>query len=995
MVLTEAQLRELSTLAETLQGLPETARAEWLANLSAEQEVYRTALQRLLPPGSGPDVHDFLATLPKLRDFVEADPSGIVAGTEIGPYRLLRELGRGGMGTVWLAEQSDGGLKRSVALKLPHRQLTERFAREREILAELSHPNIARLYDAGVTAQGQPYLALEYVNGEPLMTWCDAKRLSVRERIELYLQALAAAQYAHERLIVHRDLKPSNMLVTAQGEVKLLDFGIAKLLVDGSTKETELTQLGGRALTPQYASPEQIRGQPLGTESDVYALGVVLFELLTGTRPYSVKTGSRAALEDAILTEEPLRASDVATNPEAAARRGTDPKGLVRTLQGDIDSILNRALKKSPDERYTNAEELSADLRMHLRGGQVRARANSAWNRMVATLRHNFITHNGTTAISVLLATGTVIGVGAALWQAGMARERSQAVGAANGLLGAIFSTNVSIPLDKPEESEGAGPASTGTATSQIRKNFTAAPLATLRILGTIAATFKRFGLDENAIELARNRIELARRVDKEGAPDLVDALLQFANLNSAILHTDEAVRALNEAEAILDRRHDTSSTLRGRLESARGFQTLVSDEPLSYAHFRKAASIFEPLGNSAGEDLVWAMAMQANGLILRGDNPDAQALISRATKLGIGDGPSFDDFLNDAHEIVGSEPSGIGDSANVHFTFNHAAKDSGSSGSRTDLRGAVLLATFQMRNSLLREALAVLEGPRMEAIRLHDTDDQSAVALAVLITHARVAREYGQPEVASDDLRVAASLRPYEGNARLRSLLYDQHAALALAADEIESADKWLRLQRETNGQLGPPVQLRNDTTELEIETYLAEGRVVEAESAYAMFTTNPLVARRATPTDLRDEVLRAKLDLAAGRHLDVLKRLAAVNGWVEKTGGLIYLRKYMFGVALLEGYAAQAQMDHARARDAFERAIAIAHEIFDPMSPALAEAQIGLAGSELHLGNKAAAIILIRNAKQIRSNHPRFEKSIFSRLREVERLCSCEDLT
>jgi serine/threonine-protein kinase len=217
--------------------------------------------------------------------------AGLLAGRTVGVYRLIRELGRGGMGVVWLGERVDGLLKRPVAIKLPHagvygRHFIERFQRERQILAGLTHPHIGRLYDAGITEEGEPFLALEYIEGTELIQYCNAKQMAVRERLKLFLQVLSAVHYANAHLVIHRDLKPSNILVTADGQVKLLDFGVAKLILEGETDETDLTQRGGHPLTPRYASPEQITGEPISIASDVYSLGVVLYELLTGTRPY-------------------------------------------------------------------------------------------------------------------------------------------------------------------------------------------------------------------------------------------------------------------------------------------------------------------------------------------------------------------------------------------------------------------------------------------------------------------------------------------------------------------------------------------------------------------------------------------------------------------------------------------------------------------------------------------------------------------------------------
>ena len=240
-------------------------------------------------------------------------------GKQFGTYRILSLLGRGGMGSVWLAERTDGLFSRQVALKLVHPALIspvlmERSAREREILAALNHPNIARLIDAGVAEDGQPYLALEYVDGMQLTSYCDEHRLPIRARLALFQQVLSAVQYAHASLVIHRDLKPSNILVTQDGHVYLLDFGIAKLLEDGNAEFTELTQIGGLAMTPEYAAPEQIAGAPVTIAADLYALGVMLYELLIGERPYKLKRFTRGALEEAILQMDPVAPSRAAVD---------------------------------------------------------------------------------------------------------------------------------------------------------------------------------------------------------------------------------------------------------------------------------------------------------------------------------------------------------------------------------------------------------------------------------------------------------------------------------------------------------------------------------------------------------------------------------------------------------------------------------------------------------------------------------------------------------
>ena len=287
--------------------------------------------------------------------------------TRIGLYRVIRELGRGGMGTVYLAERDDPALRKTVAIKVVRMEsplILRRFQTETRILAGLEHSGIGRLYDGGTTDEGLPYFVMEYVAGESLLAYCDGRRLSIDERVRLFRRVCDAVQYAHQSFIVHRDLKPSNILVTLDGEPKLLDFGIAKLLtppVDDTTPEE--TALWGRLLTPQYASPEHVAGQPVTTASDVYSLGVILYELLCGEKPYRVTSQqSPAEIERTVCETEPPPPSDAA------------PAALRRRLRGDLDNIVLKALRKNPEQRYATAAELADDLQRRLHGFPVRAR---------------------------------------------------------------------------------------------------------------------------------------------------------------------------------------------------------------------------------------------------------------------------------------------------------------------------------------------------------------------------------------------------------------------------------------------------------------------------------------------------------------------------------------------------------------------------------------------------------------------------------------------
>jgi eukaryotic-like serine/threonine-protein kinase len=379
MKLTIQQMALMSRLLDEALPLDEAARRLWLVNLSPEyQDLARALRAALLPDATkSAELESFLEMPPSLG---EVDVySGLQPGTKVGPYELLRSLGSGGMAEVWLARRADGAFKREVALKLPllrqlRQDLAQRFALERDILASLEHPHIARLYDAGIDDRGRPYLAMEYVHGQSLTDWCDAHRLGLPDRLQLFLQVLQAVRFAHEKQVIHRDLKPSNILVTESAQVRLLDFGVAKLLEGDGADPTPLTSIHGRALTPDYASPELLRGDLVDVRSDIYSLGVLLYELLTGVRPYRLKSAaSMGLLEQAIGTLEIKKPSTLLSIPPIADRA---PANQVRARQvrGDLDAITLKSLDKEPSNRYQSAAAFADDIQRFLASKPILAR---------------------------------------------------------------------------------------------------------------------------------------------------------------------------------------------------------------------------------------------------------------------------------------------------------------------------------------------------------------------------------------------------------------------------------------------------------------------------------------------------------------------------------------------------------------------------------------------------------------------------------------------
>jgi serine/threonine protein kinase len=453
MLIDPKQWPTVSRLLDQALDLPLEARQQWLESLPAADVAYKEELRNLLRHGVAAETRDFLDVLPNLHRAVEDTREGAHVGTlkpgaAVGPYVIEREIASGGMGAVWLARRGDGLIKRPVALKLPHtgphgRQLAERFASERDILSELVHPNIARLYDAGFSDAGQPFLALEYVAGAPLTEYCDQHRLDLQQRLQLFKQVLRAVQYAHSCLVIHRDLKPSNVIVGGDGRAMLLDFGVARLIAIDEFDDGGRTPAGmaAAALTPDFASPEQIAGGPVTTASDIYSLGVLLFELLTGERPYRLTRSSRAALEKAILTANPPRPSQSITNAAVAGARGHTVRKLSRALSGDLDNIVLKALKKPPAERYATADAFLEDIDRYLKDEPVAAHEDGGWYRTRKFfLRHRMPVSGGGVALIAIIAIAAV-----AMFEAHAAALHARAAAAERDRALALSSRNEAV----------------------------------------------------------------------------------------------------------------------------------------------------------------------------------------------------------------------------------------------------------------------------------------------------------------------------------------------------------------------------------------------------------------------------------------------------------------------------------------------------------------------------------------------------------------------
>ena len=521
-----ARWRRLEALFAAAVEVPAGERGDWLRRACGDDPALLAEAEALLAAdgAAGEFLEQAVAGAARA---LYAGGAAAEPGERIGAYRLLREIGRGGMSSVFLAARDDDAFEQRVAVKLVRpglesRDILARFLHERQILAQLDHPFIARLHDGGTTADGRPWFVLEYVEGEPIDAWCDHRRLSTAERLRLVLKVCEAVHFAHRNLVVHRDLKPSNVLVTADGVPKLLDFGIAKPLDPHAAGYGELTVAGASPRTPHYASPEQVRGGPVTTASDVYSLGVLLYRLLTGRLPHPAAGRSAGEWERAVLEQVAERASqavgrrgDGPTAEQVAAVRDGSPELLRRRLAGDLDTVVAKALDPRPERRYGSVEQLAEDLQRHLAGQPVIARPATAGYRLGKLLRrHRLAAAALLLALVAVIATSVVLAVQARR----LAHERDRANQVA-GLLADLFT------LADPREARG------GSITarelldrgSERVEALDGQPRTQSMLLGKLAELYEPLGLYPQAAALLHRAVALERRAG--GGRELAERL--------------------------------------------------------------------------------------------------------------------------------------------------------------------------------------------------------------------------------------------------------------------------------------------------------------------------------------------------------------------------------------------------------------------------------------------------------------------------------------
>jgi len=688
-----ARWQQIHSLFEQLIDTGPDEQAARLASSCGDDLELRASVQSLLELDQKREDPLLHAIGDAAESLLEAHQDRLI-GTRIGPYRVVSILGHGGMSTVYRGERDDSQYQQTVAIKVlqhatPHPRLRSRLHSERHILATLDHPSIARLIDSGDLEDGTPYLVMEHVDGESIDAYCDHRTLFVRERLELFVQVCAAVQYAHRNLVVHRDIKSSNIFVTDEGTPKLLDFGIAKLLAPESLSHTlPVTRLQERILTPENAAPEQVLGRPITTATDIYALGVLLYQLLTGRSPYRLLSYSQLQLERAICMDDPVRPSQMvisklsgekdADRSRISDRRGLSPQRLRARLSGDLDAIIAMAMRKEPERRYPSVEALADDLNRHLLGQPVRAR-HGDWRYSTAKfMRRHLLAVTGVVAVFV----GLALFAGVTLWEnhrielardaTAQERDRAQQVSA---FLVDVFSQ--ADPFNaQGRESTAKDLLDRGAA--KISGNLNLQPEVRAELLESIGLAYRRQRLSERAIPLFEQALAIRRQERplnnahvavalanlaraltdaghlvsaeaylrqavnlSEGSSDTppteaADILVQFGHFaldaKSDPGHAAELFgKALNIYRAAIGNRNlQVASTLNGLATAA----LWMDDYPLAEHYQREALGIFQATVSRNHPDHAIALATLGYILTQRGEYAEAEQVLNEALQI-------------------------------------------------------------------------------------------------------------------------------------------------------------------------------------------------------------------------------------------------------------------------------------------------------------------------------------------------------------------------
>jgi len=1002
---------QLEELYQAARDLPASERTALLERAEPElREVVTSLLAQEEVPGDGAfldrpawEGHESLLK----NDAPSQAETPASVGEQVGPYSLLERIGQGGMGEVWLAEQSYP-VRRRVALKLVKAgmgtwEVVTRFETERQALALMDHPAVARVFDGGSTTLGRPYFVMEYVPGVPITEWCSQHKLTVDERLELFVQVCEGVKHAHQKAIIHRDLKPSNILVTevdGKAAPKIIDFGVAKAIRQKLSQDTLFTQAGAILGTPEYMSPEQANsaGEDIDTRSDVYSLGVILYQLLVGAVPIDL---GRLTFEEMLQklgqADPPLPSSKVRTLGAQSAgiceERHTELRTLERELRGDLDSIVMKALEKQRARRYGGPAELAADIGRYLRHEPVLARPQRSWYRTARFIRR----HRWGVAAGASIALALAVGLGAALWEAHWARIQAQVAAnqvqisaATEQFITDIFETNSRDQKDPLKARETTARQLLDVGARKIEHDLDNAPAAKERMLVTLAKLYIGLGLDDEAVALVRKRVSVTKKLYGPNDPRVAAALTNLA----ASMHVSQSVKdreaVLLEAKRILDTNHDLSSPLRGRLlfDLAEHYTTWDTQKALDYSS--QAVTLFRRLPPS--EDLTQALYYQGWAYSLIPDYPKAEAAYAESLAIAQRIGVSKAELPKNESSLANLNAKLLHyDDAEKNFELAFETARSVNGPWHVDtMETEARLGDFLSTTSQYNEGIGHLANALAVCLKLKGPDD-SFFTPQISLLYGDALRDSGHPEegLAMISRAVENRRKNRPGTRYLGQMLISQASAFAdlgeyekarLCLDEVDALSKKAAFKLPT-GYAAARLKLAFDLKQPE-----------EASAVIDSFY-GPAPDNAPLSLDLLGNLAaRAQLALNMKDPSGAL-RWARISDAVTASPVRKYLRVWEERAAIEKGSAWLQMHQPKQALESLMRADQLASEIYDSTSAELIPVKATLGVAYLEMGNRPESVKLLAQAESIRKAHLRLGKRLDSRLRELRQLLGVPD--
>src|SRR5450432_2441838 len=949
----------LRDLFEAAVALPPAERAAYLAQNCSEREQ-TAAVERMLEADQNmsPRLLDrpVDAMLERIGD-AQPPPPGAQSGTRVGPFTVLDKLGEGGSSIVFRAFREQAGVKQMVALKLLRRGVysseeQRRFRSERLALAQLQHPGIARLIEGGITETGIPYIALELIDGKPITDYVQAKRLDVRHRLLVFAAACRAVEAAHRALIVHRDLKPSNVLVTRDGEVKLLDFGIAKLL-DADLEDNTRTQ--HHAMTPAYAAPEQFNQGMITTATDVYALGVLLGEMMTGSRRQPADSHTPSS-----------RISDSMTPGVLPAPLGTTR----RQLRGDLDNIVMKATAYEPERRYASAGAFADDIERYLASEPVAAHPPSRSYRM-----RKFVgRHRGGVVTTTVFLLAIFVGLGVALWQAAVARTQAKRADAVQAFLVDVFQTNSSYQSDQVKARQTTAQQLLELGAQKIDNALTDAPEAKQQLLLLLGDMHADLGLDEDAARLYRKAVSQAQAMHGEYAIDAFDAQLRLADSLHSGNSDAEAKIVLEQAQTTLDRRRDNDPRRRAKLLDQFAQYYATRDLPLALDNARKAVLFYEQI--PASSELAFALSRKARVEHQSGLDADAMASYEQAIHASRNiDGDSNPDlprFYAELSELQGLHLDVVGGERNAREALRVAESIHGEN--HVDVvQCQMRLGRLLADTGRLQEGLSLLADAKREILELRGKDDGFHTP-HVLNQNAVLLMRAGRIEDALDDVQeaIANRRRNRPGTIPLAQFLETAASIQTELGQFVEAGEKLEESQaiREKAGQAVGSEEFDGNIS-ARIRLALAREQYDRATGLLEKLSAAAPTADQLDLQEIYNNLLSAEVAFAAGRYAGAIGLAQKVRRKIQTSPAAAYYQTLVSRADFIEGYANLLNGESRSALPLLRQALTERQEHLSASSPEIAEAQIALAECDLSLGNLAAARELAAAAAVIDSAH------------------------